>query len=475
MKRGSMGKMVIRWFNGSMIESRTLEARRKRMAFGLLLLLTSILFCFSWAKPAHAQWTSIGPGGGQIYALAIDPKNPKAIYAGTTKGLFKSTDGAGKWVPLALGLADTLMRRITIDRRNTEIIYALSYGGHLYKSPDAGANWEEVNSDLTSLRTTALAINPKNTQTLYVGTEMGGIFKSTNGGTDWEQVNSGLANTFISSLAIDPEHPQTIYAGTGWGVYKSTNGGKSWNAPNPDSPALGRVLAVDPGNPEIVHADGSPPGFWFSMVTAIFKSTDGGTSWQQKTGALTDAYITSIVIDPKDPQTVYAGTAGSYAETPGFGLLKSTNGGDSRSPSGLAIDEIKAFAIDPTDPQTLFASGRDFLNDNSGLFKSIDGGINWEKLTSAVFLSLAIDPQTPQTIYAGNSDGVFKTTDGGATWEAINSGLKTASVIVLALDPQNAQTIYAGTAGDGVFKNVCGGLGSCDALARLDHRRESQE
>ena len=121
-------------------------------------------------------WTSHGPEGGIIRALAIDPQTPTTLYAGTWDGVFKSTDGA--------------------------------------------ATWSEFNAGLTHTDVYALAIDPQTPTTLYAGTWGGGVFKSTNGGAHWSALNAGLTNTYVRALAIDPQTPSTLYAGTeGGGVF----------------------------------------------------------------------------------------------------------------------------------------------------------------------------------------------------------------------------------------------------------------
>lgn len=124
---------------------------------------------------------------------------------------------------------------------------------------------------------------------------------------------------------------------------------------------------------------------------------------------------------------------------------------------GLEDETIYSLAIDPETPTTLYAGVY-----GGGVFKTTDGGRNWNTanngLTSVVIQSLAIDPKTPTTLYAGTGNrGVFKTTDGGATWNITNIGLKNSVVAALAIDPATPTTLYAGTSGGGVFKSVDGG------------------
>jgi hypothetical protein len=120
---------------------------------------------------------------------------------------------------------------------------------------------------------------------------------------------------------------------------------------------------------------------------------------------------------------------------------------------GLGLNGWKALAlaVDPETPTTLYAG-----TDGGGVFKTTDGGASWNAgLTNRMVLALALDPQTPTTLYAGTYGGVFKTTDGGASWSA--AGLANRIVLALALDPQTPTTLYAGTDGGGVFKTTDGG------------------
>src|SRR5438105_5467047 len=159
--------------------------RRKEWRFVSLGILLGALLVTSrmTAEGGINSWTRIGPEGGAIAALAIDPMTPGVLYAAAGGGVFKSTNG--------------------------------------------GASWSAVNTGLpNSSYVSVLAIDPQTPATLYAGTYRG-IFKSTDGGGSWSAVNTGLPNfSLVQALAIDPQTPATLYAGTmGDGVFKSTNGG----------------------------------------------------------------------------------------------------------------------------------------------------------------------------------------------------------------------------------------------------------
>jgi hypothetical protein len=169
------------------------------------VILTVLLTVFGTSVPELCarsnQWTSIGPFGGWIQSFAIDPQNPRTLYAGTGSGIFKSTDG--------------------------------------------GTNWNSINSTFSVL---SLAIDPRMPDTLYAGSY--GVFKSIDGGLHWSLASSGLPTLNnrptpydlqygpfwdVRALVIDPQNSD-VYAGTARGLFKSTNGEQTGMPPHPDCP-----------------------------------------------------------------------------------------------------------------------------------------------------------------------------------------------------------------------------------------------
>jgi len=299
-------------------------------------------------------WTSIGPDGRTIYALAIDPATPTTLYAGTDGyGVFKSTNGGAQWSAANTGLTATDVTALAIDPVTPATLYAVTYGGGVFKSTNGGGNWSAVNIGLTATDVTALAIDSTTPTTLYAGTGNYGVFKSTNGGGDWSA--TGLTNTGVSALVIDLATPTTLYAGGYGGMFKSTNGGAQW----------------------------SPTG-------------------------LTNCHIDALAIDPVTPTTLYAGISTVVPIFDNGYVFKSTNGGAQWSPTGLTNFYVDALAIDPATPTTLYA-GSSLYGD--GVFKSTNGGAQWSAintgLTSTRINALAIDPAKPTTLYAGTYGGVF--------------------------------------------------------------------
>src|SRR2546427_451265 len=321
---------------------------------------------------------------------------------------------------------------------------------------------------------TALAIDPQTPATVYAGTQVGGVFKSIDGGARWQAVNTGLVDVSliaaarlsgqpranINALAIDPLTPANVYAAIGAGVFKSTDGGDNWHASNTGLPSLHPTsLVIDPQTPTTIYMGATG---WPTSPGGVFKSVDGGEHWSAagNTGLTPDVRI--LAIDSRTPTTLFAVAGIGWSPLAPAGLFKSTDGGESwRSISaGLTPRAVNSLVVDPQTPSTLYAGN------SIGVFKSADGGGSWRAFNAGLSkldlrpVTLATDPQTPTTVYVSASHAVYKSTDGGGSWRPVGISLDTAlgwSVSVLAVDPKTPTTIYAGTNGAGVFKSTDGG------------------
>jgi photosystem II stability/assembly factor-like uncharacterized protein len=226
----------------------------------LVLVGTAILLAVfasaavGWA--GNDEWTSLGPDGGPIQALSIDPHNTNALYATTSvRGVFKTTDGGANW-----GKSDAPNGVLVFDPQDPSTQYAVS--GYPLRANDYG------------------------------------ILKSTDGGASWSAANAGLPTSdgfhfIVAALAIDPQTPLTLYAGTPYGIYKSMDGAASWSAANSGLPRYATPpgdtfpldqnryagafqLVINPRNPEAIYAvvdHFNAPG------RLVFKSSDGAASW----------------------------------------------------------------------------------------------------------------------------------------------------------------------------------------------------
>ena len=303
-----------------------------------------------------------------------------------------------------------------------------------------------------------LAIDPHDHSVVYAGTN-GGVFKSIDSGAHWSPVNAGLpmpgsaeqlGGPYVFSLAIDPLNTATVYAGVsfagnvlfaepmGRGVYKSDDGGNSWHAANTGiEDRIVYALAIDPVTPTTLYGVGQVDPARHGP-SDVFKSTDGGASWSLSV----PMFASYLAIDPQAPATVYAG------------IFKTTNGGTIWAQMSVGFG-ITALAINPTNSSVVYAAG------GSGVFKSTNAGSSWTPVNTGLPIlfvrALAMDLQSPETLYAGLEGGaIFKTTNEGATWIPVDTGLEGSRINSLAVDPEAPTTVYAATV-HGVLKTINGG------------------
>lgn len=259
-------------------------------------------------RPVNTGLTTFSIG-----ALAIDPRTPTTLYVGTDRGIYKSINGGARWAVVSSSLPglDTIVTNLIVDPQTPTTLYAGSEwdvptGLGIYKSTDGGSRWVPVNNGLGGCRIIRdLVIDPLASTTIYAsvmesaGCSAGsGVFKSTDGGKTWRV--TGLTHVLAGALAIDPKTPTTIYESNG--VRKSTDGGETWHAVGTVPAKYGiTTLAIDPQTPTTIYVGTYGDG--------VFKSTDGGGRWSPLTPRLTIP-VRFLVIDPKTPTTIYAGSIG---------------------------------------------------------------------------------------------------------------------------------------------------------------------
>lgn len=476
----------------------------KRNKFLALLLRVGLILTW-WGSGSSAladlnEWELLGPPGGQVSVMTIDPQNPETIYVGmshSTSGLYKSidagaswtllssvavrslatdsqrpgtlylvggchtfrksTDGGNTWVDSSIFVVGGLpsfgcsLKQVITDPIVQDIVYAVIQGSGVYKSTDGGANWNPVNTGLTNLDVTLLAIHPIHSLILYVGTFQGTLFRSLDGGLSWIQTGT-ISSGPVTALAVDPQTPTTIYAGTGgFGLFKSVDGGVSWNSLVTGLPSTGIsiiLIDIDPSLPSTVYVGVESHG--------LYKSVDGGASWNQ---IFTLGNPAAFAINPDNPNTLYLGTSFPF-ETSETGVFKSGDGGATWTPvnNGIKSHLIDGLTLDPTNPTTVYAVSR-----GQGLFKSVDQGITWIPIGSSITRlgsSLATDPLNPQVLYlAAGGNGLFKSVDGGANWNSINAGLLSPfGQVQVLVQSQNPNIVYTtNVTNPGLYKSTNGG------------------
>lgn len=192
-----------------------------------------------YTKDAGREWEERMNGMKEVHivtAIAINPKDPAVLYGGTTGGMYRTEDGATTWKKINNGLIpeSELMasmalgvNAIEINHVNTDVVYAGTTKG-LYRTSNKGESWERIGRSITEPFISSIVLHPSDPSVLYVG-GTGGVWKSDDGGNTWAARNEGLTTLNIRALAMEPKDLRTLYAGTnGSGLYRSIDAGETW-------------------------------------------------------------------------------------------------------------------------------------------------------------------------------------------------------------------------------------------------------
>ncbi len=268
----------------------------------------------------------------------------------------------------------------------------------------SGLEFRNIGPALFSGRIADIAIHPNDDNIWYVAVGSGGVWKTTNDGVTWDPIFDNQPSFSIGSVTIDPNNPNTIWVGTGEnvggrhvgygdGVYKSTDAGKTWqNMGLKESEHISKVI-VHPNNPDIIWAAAQGPLWDEGGQRGLYKSTDGGESWDKKLGGNEWTGVTDIELDPRNPDRMYAATWQRQRIVPiyvgggpGSGIHKSTDGGETWKEIRNGIpDNVGKIGMDisPQKPDIVYAA-IELDRRNGGVFMSKDRGESWKKMSDAV-------------------------------------------------------------------------------------------
>jgi len=320
--------------------------------------------------------------------------------------------------------------------------------------------WRSIGPAVTSGRVVDFAVpeGPKSQiggrlgELFYVASASGGVWKTTNGGTTWESIFDHQGSASIGDIAVAPSNPQILWVGTGeannqrsssWGdgVYKSENGGKTWtNMGLKKSEHIGRVI-VNPANPEIVFVAAAGPLWGAGGDRGLFRTTDGGRTWKNVKNIDTHTGFTDVIFDPSNPDVIYAASFQrerrpySYVGGgPGSGLWKSIDGGDTwtKLTEGLPKVDVGRIGLDVSrsNPNTVYATietkvtgnGASSGNTEGSVYRSDDYGASWQKMGTGFSYpwymgQVRVDPTDPERVYFMGVP-LQVSTDGGRTFRS---------------------------------------------------------
>lgn len=283
----------------------------------------------------------------------------------------------------------------------------------------SGLKFRSIGPAFASGRIADIAIHPEDDNVWYVAVGSGGVWKTKNAGVTWTPIFDDQSCYSIGCVTIDANNPHVIWVGTGEnvggrhvsygdGIYRSDDGGKSWkNMGLKESQHISKII-VHPDNSDVVWVAAQGPLWNKGGERGLFKSTDGGTTWQKTLGNDEWTGVTDIAIDPRNPDRLYAATwdrhrtvAAYMGGGPGSGLHRSTDGGETweQLKKGLPKSNMAkiGLAISPQKPDVLYAA-IELDRRSGGIYKSTDRGSSWTKQSDAV--AGATGPHYYQELYA---------------------------------------------------------------------------
>ncbi|MEJ7861089.1 MAG: YCF48-related protein [Pyrinomonadaceae bacterium] len=425
---------------------------------GILLAITILFFSSgnlvsavdNTVEPGKFRdWEVVGPNGGDVRVVAIDPKDKNKLYVSTLDGqIHTSADGGESWRLLVnFNRSELILDQLFVDSQDSDIIYTSGHRfkgpGGFYKTTDGGKTWKEA-KDLKKESIHSMIQSTFDPKIILVGA-LSGVWRSENGGDDWDKVSSSTMPLNVNSLAIDPRGTNTIFAGTWWRAYKSTDSGKNWRLIKDgmidDSDVF--AITIDSKNPDHIVA---------SACSGIYQSNNNGEKWAKVQGIPSQSRRTrDIVQNPAIPGTIYAAT------TQGFWMT--TNGGKNWAMTTQRDLEINSIAVHSDEPNKVFIGTNNF-----GIMVSNDGGKNFvptnDNFTSRFTYSVTPDIESPNRLYAttqniATSGGfVFLSNDGGATWQQAKSlDVNRVSPFGIIQDRVDTNIVYLAT-NVGLFKSL---------------------
>ncbi len=379
------------------------------------------------------RWRLIGPfRGGRTRAATGVPSQPKVFYvAQVNGGVWKSTDYGRIWNPIFDDQDTQSVGAIAVAPSDPNIVYVasgeglqrpdLSVGDGIYKSTDAGKTWTHLGLR-DGQQIPALAIDPRDPNKVfaavlghpYGANEERGIFRSTDGGETWQKVLYKDENTGGSDVGIDPSNPDVLYAclwrarqgpwedgnsygGAGGGIFKSTDGGSTWNKLSGGLPddIVQAYVTISASNPQVLYSS-----LAVTRGTRIYRSDDGGEHWTQTT---TDTRPSVRIgggdlavprVDPKNPDVVYTTSTVTWRSTDGGKTWTGIRG----APGG---DDYQNMWINPNDPNTIL------LVSDQGAIVTANGGETWSSWynqPTAQFYHVITDNEFPYRVYGGQQE-----------------------------------------------------------------------
>lgn len=415
-----------------------------QFGFSILCVLSlSLTLASAQENEPHNLWDaktfnglemrSIGPAlmAGRIADIAIHPEDDNTWYVAVGSGGVWKTENAGvTWHPLFEDQSVYSVGCVTIDPHNPNTIYVgtgenvggrhVGFGDGIYRSLDGGKSWENLGLK-RSEHISKILVHPQDANTIYVAAQGPlwssggdrGLYISKDFGKTWDRKLGGGMWTGVTDIAIDPRDPSVMYAATwdrhrttaaylgggpGTGIYRSTNGGESWNQMKTGLPTsnMGKIgLALSPQNPDVVYA-----AIELDLRTGgVYRSTDRGQTWEKRSNAVAGAtgphYYQELYACPHNEGRVYLVDVRMQVSEDGGKTFRRMNEKNKHS-------DNHALAFRADDPDYLL------VGTDGGIYESFDDHAHWRFIANmpiTQFYKLAVDDAEPfYNVYGGTQD-----------------------------------------------------------------------
>jgi photosystem II stability/assembly factor-like uncharacterized protein len=398
--------------------------------------------------------------------IAFDP-NRDRIYVGTigpNDAIHASDDDGATWV--GLGLNNEGGAGIAVTPGDSDTIYTTWAG--VRKSTDGGQRWTWLSEGIAAIVPSKIAVSPQDPARVLVAAESDGAFHSRNGGNTWQRVVPGDGHSHqYSAVAFDPLSPTVAYAGGTERVFKTTDDGESWPAtgqmdldglPATYDAASPLSLAVHPQTRTLVYAGVSFFNLGAETIDegALYRSGDGGDSWERITTTGTIPPVFRIALAPADPDVIYLGSGAACHWCSGDGIWRSRDGGETWDHPDTQVDGLRvlALAVHPQKSDTLLAGVWRGGGEGVGVYRSTDGGDSWQVTKGLdggqerAVTEIVYDPVTPRVVYAATHGGLRVSFDGGRSWQLYPGPIGQLPITALAVVPDgDGARLYVGTVG----------------------------
>ncbi len=347
---------------------------------------------------------------------------------------------------------------------------------YLSKTSLSGLKYRSIGPALTSGRISDFAVNPEKPSEYYVATSAGGVWKTINSGTTFKPIFDSQGSYSIGCITMDPNNSNVIWVGTGEnnnqrsvsygdGLYKSEDGGNRWKKVGlNNSEHIGKII-VDPRNSDVVYVAAIGPLWSSGGDRGLYKTTDGGTTWDTVLYISQHTGINDIVMDPRNPEVLYASALQRRRHVftyigggPESGVYKTTDGGKNWKKINAGLPRVDlgriGLAISPADPEIIYAIV-EAAQGKGGFYASTNRGASWERRGSYVtsgnyYQEIIADPKNPNKVFAMNNWMQY-TVDGGRSFQIVGEDYKHIDNHCMWIDPNNTDHLLVGCDG-GIYE-----------------------